>query len=125
MDYRHFSENELRCKCGRCQRADMHPDFMKKLVALRVYLDFPFPLSSAFRCPEHNQRVSSTGAAGPHTTGRAVDITVRGEQAFQILAEAARFGFTGIGVAQKGSTRFIHLDDLESPEHPRPWVWSY
>lgn len=103
----------------------MHPDFMSKLVALRTYLDFPFPVSSAFRCPEHNQRVSSTGANGPHTTGRAIDIAVRGEQAYEIVSQAARFGFTGIGVAQKGGGRFIHLDDLEYPDAPRPWVWSY
>ncbi len=125
MDYRYFSENELRCKCGKCNRADMHPDFMSKLVALRTYLDFPFVLSSAFRCPEHNSAVSSTGLAGPHTTGRAVDIAVRGERAYQILTEAAKFGFTGIGVNQKGGSRFIHLDDLEAPEYPRPRVWSY
>jgi uncharacterized protein YcbK (DUF882 family) len=103
----------------------MHPDFMSKLVALRAYLNFPFVLSSAFRCPEHNSAVSSTGSVGPHTTGRAVDIVVRGEQAYEVLANAARFGFTGIGVNQKGGSRFIHLDDLESPEYPRPGVWSY
>jgi hypothetical protein len=32
-------------------------------------------------------------------------------------------GFTGIGVQQKGSRRFIHLDVLQNP--PRPNVWSY
>lgn len=103
----------------------MSPDFMAKLVALRVFLDFPFPLSSAFRCPEHNNRVSSTGFDGPHTTGRSVDIAVSGNQAYEILANAPRFGFTGIGVHQRGGNRFIHLDDLQAPDFPRPWVWSY
>jgi hypothetical protein len=37
-----------------------------------------------------------------------------------------KMGFSGIGVSQKGDSRFIHLDDLEdSNERPRPWVWSY
>lgn len=126
MGYRFFSDRELRCKCGECD-GEMDPHFMSKLVALRAYLNFPFPVSSAYRCPAYNARVSSTGENGPHTTGRAVDIRVSGEQAFQILTQAARFGFTGVGVSQKGphGSRFIHLDDLEAPEHPRPWVWSY
>ena len=34
--------------------------------------------------------------------------------------------FTGIGVNQKGDSRFIHIDDIESTQkRPRPWVWSY
>jgi len=36
---------------------------------------------------------------------------------------ALELGFTGIGVQQKGTGRFPHLDTLEEP--PRPNVWSY
>src|SRR5690625_2478038 len=61
---------------------------------------------------------------GP-TTGRAVDIAVRGERAYWIVANANRYGFTGVGVSQKGGSRFIHLDDLSAPDYPRPSVWSY
>ena len=34
----------------------------------------PLQITSAYRCPSHNDSVSSTGMAGPHTTGLAVDI---------------------------------------------------
>jgi hypothetical protein len=35
-------------------------------------------------------------------------------------------GFTGIGIAQKGEGRYVHLDDLPSVEgQPRPTLWSY
>jgi hypothetical protein len=33
--------------------------------------------------------------------------------------------FTGIGLKQHGEGRFIHLDDLHLPAHPRPIVWTY
>jgi zinc D-Ala-D-Ala carboxypeptidase len=35
---------------------------------------------------------------------------------------ALEAGFTGIGVQQKGTGRFLHLDTLENL---RPTVWSY
>ena len=34
--------------------------------------------------------------------------------------------FTGVGINQKGSSRFIHLDQLhEKDGYPRPTIWSY
>lgn len=44
-----------------------------------------------------------------------------------LLDAALQAGFMGIGVNQKGgSGRFIHLDDIEdSPDRPRPTIWSY
>lgn len=121
--YPNFSEAEFRCRgSGRC---DMDPEFMEALQTLRTALGFPFIVSSGFRSPEYNNRVSSTGLDGPHTTGKAVDIRVYGERAYRLVAAAPQYGFSGIGVSQKGNhaSRFIHLDrglpDL------RPWIWSY
>ncbi len=118
-----FSDNELRCKCG-CNRNDIDPGFMDKLVVIRKAVGFPMILSSAYRCPEYNRKVSSTGPDGPHTKG-AVDVLVFGSKAYAVMAAAFRHGMTGIGVSQKGThaKRFIHLDDLTTP--PRPWPWSY
>ncbi len=127
MDWQYFSEDELQCRCG-CGKADMDPNFMKKLIALREYLDFPLLITSAYRCPQHNMKVSKTGANGPHTTGRAIDIAVFGEQAFNLLRYAPCFDFNGIGINQKNQLqqRFIHIDDLNK-EHgvQRPWIWGY
>jgi len=125
----HFTNAELACKCG-CGMLPQQ-DFMDKIEKLRVSLGFALPVNSAARCPEYNAKVSSTGLTGPHTTGRAIDLGVRGLQAYQLLACAVATGFdvrffTGIGVAQKGDGRFIHLDDLlNSPTSPRPFIWSY
>lgn len=121
--WRYFTRAELQCRC--CGEVRMHPEFMRKLVELRDRAGFPFPVTSAYRCPRHNSRVSSTGATGPHTTGRAIDIAVSRERALWIVSTAVEYGFTGIGVHQRGDGRFIHLDDLKYPDYPRPSVWSY
>ena len=120
----HFHESELVCKCG----CGMLPaqDFMDKVEALRVACGYSFVVTSAARCPLHNDRVSQTGFHGPHTTGRAIDVAVDRGKAFLVVALAIKRGFTGIGVQQKGAGRFIHLDDLpDAPGQPRPTIWSY
>jgi uncharacterized protein YcbK (DUF882 family) len=116
----HFTSTELACKCG-CGMLPA-PDFMAKVQALRDELGFALPVTSAARCPAHNAAVSATGRAGPHTTGRAIDIGVRGDRAVALVKAALNHGFTGIGIAQKGVSRFIHLDDLQEG---RPTIWSY
>ena len=96
--------------------------FMGKVEALRVKYGKSLTVTSAARCPDHNAKVSGTGRTGPHTTGRAIDLAARGSEALQIVRMALEMGFTGIGVNQKGPSRFIHLDDLEDG---RPTIWSY
>lgn len=120
--YPNFSEDEFRCKCG-CGRADMDMEFMDTLQTLRSILGKPLPITSGFRCGVYNAQVSSTGSQGPHTTGKAADISMRGKDAHRMLRVAVGM-FTGVGISQKGGARFIHLDTL--PEGlTRPWVWSY
>tara|TARA_R110000824_G_scaffold178540_1_gene358280 strand:- start:731 stop:1099 length:369 start_codon:yes stop_codon:yes gene_type:complete len=121
---KYFTEDEL--KCSHCGESRMNESFMNKIEALREQLGFPFPVNSAYRCPEHpiEARKSSPGA---HSTGHAIDIGVRGEKAYMLLDAAVQAGLTGIGINQKGSSgRFIHLDDIEgSRTQPRPTIWSY
>lgn len=120
-----FTADEFICHCG-CGVEDMKWAFMERLQQLRTAVGFPFDIKngSGYRCPQHNASVSpATGLTGPHTTGRAVDIPCRGKQARTIIVMHDAFGFTGLGVKQKGASRFLHLDDLF--EGTRPWVWSY
>lgn len=122
-----FTPDEFACKCG-CGRADMDATFMKKLQMVRDEFG-PMIIASGYRCPTHNAKVSSTGATGPHVTGKASDIRCSGYDAHRLMMLAAKHLFSGIGVCQKGahSYRFIHLDQLEPGEAKgaRPWVWSY
>lgn len=122
--YKYFTREELECKCG-CKGIPEW-DFISKLDELRDSVGFPLPVTSAYRCPEWNNRVSRSGTTGPHTTGRAVDIAVNRGQAFYLIEQAIDSGFTGIGLQQKGQGRFVHLDDLPNAEgQPRPTVWTY
>lgn len=122
--YQYFTHEELMCR--HCGKELMNPDFMAKIVALRRQLGFPFIVTSAYRCPEYNQQVAETGSDGPHTTGHAIDLSVSGLNAIRLLEAAlSSHQFTGIGINQKGNGRFIHLDDCQAPDYPRPAIWSY
>lgn len=119
----HFSRERLMSKDnGECR---MDPLFLDILEQIRLDLKEPLLETSGYRSPTYNAKVSHTGAMGPHTTGRAIDIAVRGGTAFRLVKLAVIHGMTGIGVSQKGKSRFIHLDDLDAPEFPRPTIWSY
>lgn len=121
----YFSEDEMKCKgTGECK---MDPQFMEVLDMLREDYGKPLVVSSGYRSPSYNAKVSDTGENGPHTTGKAVDFKVFGADAWNLLHLAYEYGFYGIGVSQKGpmESHFIHLDMLESPDYPRPNVWSY
>lgn len=122
--WKYFKKEEFACK--HCGENLMQDEMIDKCDALREACNFPLRVTSGYRCPTHNQAVSTTGPNGPHTTGKSVDIGVSRHLAYIVLREAMKLGFTGIGVQQKGAVRFIHLDILEEPEHaPRPSVWSY
>lgn len=123
--YKYFKPEELKCKCGKCESTghEMDVEFMRKLDALREHLNFPLVITSAYRCPTHNKAVSVTGTVGPHTTGKAVDISISHKQAYELIKAAPDFGFLGIGIQQKGSGRYIHLDTIDG--EGRPTIWSY
>ena len=78
---------------------------------------------SGYRCSEHNSSVSSTGANGPHTTGKALDIAVKNSQHRKQLIEYFAPKVTGLGIAKS----FIHIDLLYEedgfPGRPNSWVY--
>ncbi len=120
--YANFTEAEMRCKCG-CGRADMDPDFMNHLQRVRDAYGRPMPITSGYRCPEHDRAI---GGAGVHPTGRAADTAVSGEDTYHLLKTALVMGMRGIGQKQHGpyASRFMHLDDLDGPMRPRVWTYT-
>ena len=125
MSTEHFTDEELACGCG-CGGLPPQP-FQDELEALRSIYEAPLQLNSAYRCPDHNDAVSSTGRGGPHTLG-AVDVSILGGDAVELIRLAATMGWTGFGVSQNTAhaSRFLHLDRLpNAPGRPRPWLWSY
>ena len=119
---KNFKRKELECKCG-CGGCIEDELFLYNLQQLRNKFG-PMPISSGYRCPDYNSKVSSTGETGPHTIA-AVDVLVYGREAYRLIMLAMVNGWDGIGVNQKGkfNSRFIHLDRLYGAN--RPWVWTY
>lgn len=118
-----FTQDELSCHgSGACE---MNEAFMDKLQELRDLYGKPMIVTSGYRSPAYNAKVSGTGTTGPHTTGKAADIAVSGMDAYLLAQLAFKMNFTGIGISQKGPKRFIHLDMLAPPAFPRPAVWTY
>ena len=119
-DWCNFTPDEFRCSC--CNRLEISSDIMDLLQTARNELG-PLTITSAYRCPDHNSKVSSTGPSGPHTTGMAVDIHVSNSQHRKQLIDYFTNKVTGLGVAKT----FLHID-LLTYEHGfemRPNAWKY
>jgi uncharacterized protein YcbK (DUF882 family) len=122
MNFRYFKREDFACKCGKCVGNLIDDTFIFRLDELRHRCGFPLIVSSGYRCPEHNAAVSSTGLAGPHTTGKAADFAVDRAKARTVIGVASNMAFSGLGVNQKGGGRFIHVDDVD---RPFATIWSY
>ena len=115
-----FSLDEFKCQCG-CGYVSVHSDLLDLLQIARNVLG-PITITSAYRCPDHNDKVSSTGLSGPHTTSKACDIHVSNSQHRKLLIDYFTNKVTGLGIAKT----FIHIDII-SPEElsHRPNCWLY
>lgn len=122
--YPNFSKAEFDCKhTGENQ---MQEEFMEKLQELRTRFGKPIRISSGFRSLRHPVEAAKPAAAlKAHNTGLAADVAVERQDAHRVLALALELGFTGIGVQQKGSGRFLHIDLVSPSTGLRPTVWSY
>ena len=119
-DYPNFSAKEF--SCSHCGENEMKPDFMAKLQKLRTAYGKPMKITSGYRCAKHPIEAAKP-SPGAHASGCAADIGIQGAEAHNLLSLALQEGFTGIGVQQKGTGRFLHLDTLQGST--RPTVWSY
>lgn len=119
--YPNFTAKEMACQ--HCGADGVKPELMDKLQELRTRYGKPMTITSGYRCPKHPVEVNKA-APGAHALGLAADIGVQGAEAYEVLKLAFELGFTGIGVQQKGSGRFIHLD-VRDGQLPTPATWSY
>ena len=107
-----FTPAEQTCQCG-CAESCMDSGFIRLLEQLRTTAGIAFPVTSAYRCPDHNSRVSSTGRTGPHTTGRAVDIRAGSRAKFKIAKACFEYDQEFPGLIRLGIAKtFIHIDNL-------------
>jgi len=128
-EYLNFKKEEFACR--HCGKDGISSLLLDKLQSMRTDLGFPFVISSGYRCEDHEiekQKRLNGKPMGAHNEGLAVDILCNSAEAYTILSNASNYGFTGIGVNQKGNynLRYIHLDILENKTNkPRPHIWSY
>ena len=120
MNY--FSEKEL--ACSHCGGYVFDEIFLELLNRIRHDCEFPLPVTSGYRCPEHPIEAVKD-RLGAHCSGKAVDIQVSGWKAHRLLCVALEAGIKRIGINQSGphSQRFIHLD--ADHDLPYPVIWSY
>jgi uncharacterized protein YcbK (DUF882 family) len=122
--YPNFTKAEMMCPCG-CGRADMDPDFMDKLQAVRTALGFKFPIvpGGAYRCPAYTAR---KGYGPEHATGKAADPVLYGARARALIAASGDFPRLGVKQTGPHQRRFVHLGTATAADGvPSPWVWSY
>lgn len=110
-EVRYFRKEEFRCKCGGkfCDGFPMMPE--RELVRLadrvRSHFGSPMTVSSGVRCEKHNANVG--GAAGSrHMAGKAMDFTVKGKTAPQVLELVRQQPEVRYCYAIDGS--YIHMD---------------
>ena len=109
-------------QCSHCQELKIHSSIVDLIQEARNDLG-SLSITSGYRCSEHNAAVSKTGANGPHTTGKAIDISVRDSQhRKQIITYFAPI-VSGLGIAKS----FIHIDLLTADDgfEMRPNCWVY
>lgn len=118
--YKNFEKEEF--DCHETNTNEMRDSFLALLQQLRDELGEPMRISSGYRDPRHSIEAAKS-APGVHTRGLACDIACDGQMAYRIVQIAIKLGFTGIGISQSGSMRFVHLDTFTGA--PRPNIWSY
>ena len=113
--------------CQHCNKLNISPVVLDFIQAYREVKGAGVTITSGYRCPEHNNSVSSTGEDGPHTTGFAIDIGTNTQTQYQLLRFALQYNprAMGIGIAKT----FTHIDFLTIDQGEkyvvRPNVWKY
>lgn len=108
-EIRYFSREEFRCPCGRCGGFPVEPD--EKLVRLadrvREHFGAPANVSSGVRCQAHNDELPGSVPNSYHVKGQAVDFSVRGKSAAQVLAFVRTLP---VHYAYAIDNSFVHMD---------------
>ena len=93
-----FSRAEMSCRCGSgLDHMDEH--FMKMLQQLQNELG-PLLVTSGVRCERHNHE-SGGYPKSAHLQSKGADIRIFGLRALQLVEEARRIGFSGIGISER------------------------
>lgn len=111
---KYFTEQEFRCKCGKCKSKTPPDELIDILCEIREHYDAPLIIKSGYRCPEHN-RIVGGATKSRHIEGDAVDFTVKGVKTFDLYNYVIlQYGDRPYGIAKKiiadEYKGFVHLD---------------
>lgn len=111
---KNFSKSEFESKCGCEMPEEVYVNVVKvanQLQYLRAEIGQPIKVNSAYRSPEHNQKVGGVKTS-QHLLGKAADIVVKGmptEILYQHIEDAISNGEMlqgGLGLYDT----FVHYD---------------
>lgn len=112
----HFSTKEMDCQCNHesCKEQRISKELIQRLENIRIDVNQPLVVTSAFRCQKHQEDIRNSGVStvvakkqSQHELGNAVDVRPKDRQGirgpFLLICEHY---FTTIGLSDK----FLHLD---------------
>ncbi|WP_302822148.1 YcbK family protein [Eubacterium callanderi] len=105
----HFLMSEYACDCaGYCDGwpADMDPELLGKVEALRCYFDQPVIITSGVRCERRNAEVGGIENSW-HLSGHAADLYCPGVPCDEVAAAARALG---LGVIEYPDRQFDHVE---------------
>ena len=114
---KNFKLKEFKCKCGCDMPLEVYENIIKlsnQLQFLRDYTGRPITINSAYRCPEHNAKISGSSKKSQHMLGKAADITIQSlkpAEVFMIIEDLIDMGHMlqgGLGLYEKKG--FTHYD---------------
>ena len=107
---KYFDKSEFACKCGRyCNGFPAEPNAKLVKVAERVREHFGAPVivSSGVRCKTHNANVGGVPNSR-HTMGKAMDFTVAGHTATEVLMYVKKQSELDYSYAI--DSNYVHMD---------------
>lgn len=117
-ELRYFKPAEFLCKCGCGAGAEkMDIRLLQKIDFMRLIMNMPIIINSAYRCPEHNRKEGGTKDSA-HLKGLALDLRVsNNSHRLELLYYAYLVGFRRFGLGQG----HLHLDI--DPDKPWDLIW--
>lgn len=105
---------DCQCKYESCKEQRISKDLIQRLENIRVDVNQPLVITSAFRCSKHQEDIRNSGVStvvakkqSQHELGNAVDIRPKDKQGIRgpFLLICSHY-FTTIGLSDK----FLHVD---------------
>lgn len=118
-DLKYFKISDFACPC--CGLNLVDAQLMLLIDNLRERLGRPLVISSATRCPKHNEEVGGAGLS-THMEGKAIDLAYRNNaQQFELIRVIIEQGhFKRIGTYS--DKKCVHIDTARNDDRPCFWT---